>query len=173
MAQEFVIKSDAIETKINQLLPSQGGFQPGVDFSASTMVIPVVDVTESAEGSVLRQDLQTAYSHGSITEFNVENSTSTIINTTGYWQVLLNSQIMTGAPSQQNEVIINDGTTDKIVFNHHSPQNNVNGNSTVAQEFVVKLGAGDSLNVKSSSTSGVLAGCVRQIADINGNLVNP
>ena len=173
MAQEFIIKSDAIETKINQLLPSQGGFQAGVDFSASTMVIPVVDVTESAEGSILRQDLQTAYSHGSITEFNVENSTATIINTTGYWQVLLNSQIMTGAGSQQNEVFINDGTTDKIVFNHHSPQNNFNANSTVAQEFVVKLEAGDGLNIKTSSTSGVIAGCVRQIADVNGNLINP
>ena len=33
MAQEFTIKSQDIEDKINQLLPSQGGFQPGVDFS--------------------------------------------------------------------------------------------------------------------------------------------
>ena len=42
MAQEFTIKSQQIEDKINQLLPTQGGFQPGVDFSASTMVIPIV-----------------------------------------------------------------------------------------------------------------------------------
>ena len=50
MAEEFIIKSEAIEDKINQLLPSQGGFQAGVDFSASTMVIPIVDLTETAEG---------------------------------------------------------------------------------------------------------------------------
>ena len=62
MAQEFTIKSEAIESKINQLLPTQGGFQPGVDFSASTMVIPIVDLTETAEGSSLRQDLQSALS---------------------------------------------------------------------------------------------------------------
>ena len=67
MAQEFTIKSQQIEDKINQLLPSQGGFQPGVDFSASTMVIPIVDLTETAEGSSLRQDLQTALSHRSQT----------------------------------------------------------------------------------------------------------
>ena len=54
MAQEFTIKSQQIEDKINQLLPSQGGFQAGVDFSASTMVIPIVDLTETAEGSALR-----------------------------------------------------------------------------------------------------------------------
>ena len=54
MAEEFTIKSAQIENKINQLLPSQGGFQPGVDFSASTMVMPIVDLTERAEGSSLR-----------------------------------------------------------------------------------------------------------------------
>ena len=47
MAQEFVIKSPEIEDKINQLLPSQGGFQAGVDFSASTMVVPIIDLTET------------------------------------------------------------------------------------------------------------------------------
>ena len=36
MAEEFIINSNAIETKINQLLPSQGGFGAGVDFSAIT-----------------------------------------------------------------------------------------------------------------------------------------
>ena len=174
MAQEFTIKSQAIEDKINQLLPSQGGFEPGVDFSASTMVIPIVDLTESAEGSNLRQDLQTAYSFGSITTFNIENTFTTLINTTGYWKVLVTSQIMTGTASQRNEIYIVDAAAvAKIVFNHHSPSNNVNGSISVVKEFVVKLEAGDSLRVLSSGTSGVLAGCVRQIADINGNLINP
>ena len=39
MAQEFTINSTAIESKINQLLPSQGGFGAGVDFSASTTTL--------------------------------------------------------------------------------------------------------------------------------------
>jgi hypothetical protein len=58
LAEEFIIKSQAIEDKVNQLLPSQGGFQAGVDFSASTMVIPIIDLTETAEGGTTRQDLQ-------------------------------------------------------------------------------------------------------------------
>ena len=45
MAQEFTIKSSQIEDKINQLLPSQGGMGAGIDFSASTMVIPIVYLT--------------------------------------------------------------------------------------------------------------------------------
>ena len=83
MAQEFVIKSQDIEDKINQLLPSQGGFQAGVDFSASTMVVPIIDLTETAEGATARQDLQTASSLNSSSAFVVNNTSTTIITTTG------------------------------------------------------------------------------------------
>ena len=87
MAEEFTINSNAIETKINQLLPSQGGFQPGVDFSASTMVIPIVDLTETAEGSTLRQDLQTCVDY-STTKTDVKNTTNkSIVSTTGFFKV--------------------------------------------------------------------------------------
>ena len=86
MAQEFTIKSEVIESKINQLLPTQGGFQPGVDFSASTMVIPVVDLTETAEGSSLRLDLQKAMDFA--TSFtHVNNGTQTLVSTTGFYRV--------------------------------------------------------------------------------------
>ena len=87
MGQEFVIKSTTLEDKINQLLPSQGGAQAGVDLSASTTIIPIVDLTESAEGSVLRQDLQTALSFNKVTSTSATNQTVTVINTTGYWRV--------------------------------------------------------------------------------------
>ena len=87
MAQEFTINSSAIESKINQLLPSQGGFGAGVDFSASTMIIPIVDLTETAEGSDVRPDLQTALSLNSVTAFRVENQTTTLVNTTGYFRI--------------------------------------------------------------------------------------
>ena len=87
MGQEFIINSTALEDKINQLLPSQGGKQAGVDLSASTQIIPIVDLTESAEGSNFRQDLQTALSLTSCTAFSVTNTTTTIINTTGYFRI--------------------------------------------------------------------------------------
>ena len=85
MGQEFIIKSTALEDKINQLLPSHGGTGAGVDLSASTTIIPIVDLTECAEGSDVRIDLQTALSHDSITSFNISNATTTIVNTTGYF----------------------------------------------------------------------------------------
>ena len=175
MAQEFTIKSEEIESKINQLLPSQGGFGAGVDFSASTMVIPIVDLTETAEGSGLRQDLQSSLSHGNTTSFQVSGATTTIITTTGYFRLFGVSSILSTTATQRTaEIIINDGTTDKIVYNHTmvtSPLPAVVTSNTF--DFIVFLSAGDSVIAKTLSTGAVISGSSRQLADISGNLVNP
>jgi hypothetical protein len=174
VAQEFTIKSEAIESKINQLLPSQGGFQAGVDFSASTMVIPIVDLTETAEGSDLRQDLQTALSHNSATEFNVTNTTTTVINTTGYWRVIGSTRLtINNSLLPETSIIVNDGATDKILTRFYGVSSTVVQFIGYTFDFNVKLEAGDSLKVKSASTASVIGGSIRQIADINGNLINP
>lgn len=174
MAQEFTIKSQAIEDKINQLLPSQGGFQPGIDFSASTMVIPIVDLTESAEGSILRQDLQSAFSHTSATSFNVSNTTTVLVNTTGYYRVFGNTQLLNGAATQYNaEIQIDDGIGTKSIFKVISVINSGLNNTSTPFDFLVKLEAGDSLKAVSSGTFANLTGCTRQIADLQGNLTNP
>jgi hypothetical protein len=174
MAQEFTINSSAIEPKINQLLPSQGGFGAGIDFSASTMVIPIVDLTESAEGSLLRQDLQSSLSHGSVTAFSVANATSTLINTTGYFRVFGNASINAVATGSGRSVSfsITDGSTPKqLVLIQTFVQAGAQPN--VPFDFIVFLAAGDSLTCTSNNANAVSAGCTRQIADISGNLVNP
>ena len=87
MGQEFFINSQQLENKVRTLLPSQGGAGAGFDLSASTQIIPIIDLTESAEGSNLRQDLQTSLSHDSVTAFAVNNATTTIITNTGYFRL--------------------------------------------------------------------------------------
>ena len=175
MAQEFTIKSQDIEDKINQLLPSQGGFQPGVDFSASTMVIPIVDLTETAEGSTLRQDLQTSFSLGSITSFSVSNTTTTIINTTGYFRIYGTVTLIQDSPTAPRvNIQITDGTTTKDIVKISS-QNAIAASApiTIVQDFIVKVEAGDSVQVVSNDSRAGFSGSTRQIADISGNLVNP
>ena len=85
MGQEFFVKSDTLESKVRELLPSQGGLGQGFDLSATTQIVPIVDLTESAEGSNVRADLQSALSLNDITAFQVSNTTSTLINNTGYF----------------------------------------------------------------------------------------
>lgn len=175
MAQEFTIKSTAIEDKINQLLPSQGGLQPGVDFSASTMVIPIVDLTETAQGSGLREDLQRAISLNNITAFSIQNETNTtILNTPGYYALQLTVMAVASSSSStqtNTRLKITDGTTQKNLFNTET----ITGASS--GEFVgfyippltIKLEAGDFLQGSADLYSRI-AGTANQIADINGNL---
>tara|TARA_R100000664_G_C2727365_1_gene118939 strand:- start:297 stop:803 length:507 start_codon:yes stop_codon:yes gene_type:complete len=167
LGQEFVIKSTALEDKINQLLPSQGGAQPGVDLSASTMVVPIVDLTESAEGSSLRLDLQKAFSHTSNTEFGVNNSASTIITTTGYFRIIATFRL---AGAATGKISLSDGTTTKDIVSFSGTTGGV-GYETL--DFIVFLKAGDSCIVESTAGTCTVRGSSRQIADINGNLVNP
>ena len=170
MGQEFIINSPSIESKINQLLPSQGGFGAGVDFSASTMVIPIVDLTESAEGSSLRVDLQTAQDFA--TKYtNITNATNTVIeNTTGFWRV--DVSIVTEFGGNNNgQLNIFDGTTSKPIFRRSSVISGTGSTATVFKT-VCFLRAGDSLR-GTFSTNGEMDVFTRQIADISGNLTNP
>ena len=162
MGQEFTINSSAIESKINQLLPSQGGFGAGVDFSASTMVIPIVDLTETAEGSNVRADLQTALSFSDVTAFEVSNTTTTVINTTGYFRIF--GIASCGATSGAN-IQLSDGLSNKLIYQ-------ITIASTESFDFVVFVNAGESVSI-GAGASNILTGCTKQIADISGNLTNP
>ena len=173
MGQEFVIKSTTLEDKINQLLPSQGGAAAGVDLSASTTIIPIVDLTESAEGSNLRQDLQSALSFTSANTFNVRGATTSIVNTTGYWRLIGGFTVDASVSTEESSITIQDtsGSVKKIwgsrVDSGSSPK-------IIAYlvDLVFYLKAGDSLNVVMGDDSAMI-GSVRQLADINGNLINP
>jgi len=104
VGSEYFINSQELEDKVRNLLPSQGGAGAGFDLSASTQIIPVIDLTESAEGSNLRQDLQTSLSHGSVTSFNVVNTTTTIISNTGYYRIF--GALSAICPTSSDEVNI-------------------------------------------------------------------
>ena len=171
MAQEFTIKSEQIESKINQLLPSQGGFGAGVDFSASTMVIPIVDLTETAEGSSLRQDLQTSHSLTSNTAFSVNNTTTTIISTTGYFRIFGSVSQASLNVVKEGTVNITDGVTTKKIYGIRSLTGGENS-IVLPMDFIVFVKAGDSVTITADANT-IFIGSSRQIADLDGNLVSP
>ena len=172
MAQEFFINSQTLEDQIRKLLPSQGGQGAGFDLSASTQIVPIIDLTESAEGSNVRQDIQTAISHGSATTFNVDNTTTTILTTTGYFRLIGCLGCSTGGARQKCHIILNDGSTDKIVFGVELEPKVGQSPTSTPFDFVIFLNAGDSCKVFASVDS-LVTGSARQIADITGTLVNP
>lgn len=172
MAQITPITSEALQEAIRRLLPSQVGF--GEDLQASNVIMPIIDLTPTAEGSTLPSNLQTALAFGSQTAFDVENTTSTIINTTGFWRVFGVSTIdYVTTSGRTTKFTMSDGFTTKDIWEMGVTLGAGTANhNAVAFDFTVFLKAGDSLGAVCSSASR-LAGSYRQIADINGNLVNP
>lgn len=167
MSQQFRIESESLRDKINNLLPSQARGAIDVDLTGSTTIIPIVDLTETAEGSNLRQDLQRALSLTSVTAFAFSNTTQTIINTTGFYRVFGCNTLSAAGNAAFN---LTDGTTTKLLL---ETTFNSGGDNNDKFDFVVFLAAGDSLTLTASNTSVICRGVTRQIADINGNLVNP
>jgi hypothetical protein len=157
-------------------LPSQSRGSIGVDLSGSTTIIPVVDLTETAEGGAQREDLQKAFTLINTTSFNVENTTTTIANTPGFYKVVGNLSSRDEASGVTAVIELTDGITTKIMAENRivSPDGTTAVQSVpVPFDLIVKLAAGDTLQARSSSTEGKVVGIARQIADVSGNLVNP
>jgi hypothetical protein len=159
-----------LENKIRELLPSQGGAGAGFDLSASTQIIPIVDLTESAEGSNLREDLQKSFSFNDITAFSVSNATNTVlINNTGYFRVFGNCFANNNGSGSFN---LFDGASSKTLITY-SAISGVDDHESSNFDFMVFLGAGDSFRCTSSSTNATIRGATKQIASIDGTLTNP
>jgi|TARA_A100001015_G_C15008350_1_gene721841 hypothetical protein len=167
MGQEFLIKSDKIESRFDQLFPSQGGAGQGIDLSASTQIIPIIDLTESAEGSSTSQLLQDAYSHSNTTFNSVSNTTTNLVTTTGFYRALGTMNIFGAGVGA---IQITDGVTIKKIYD---ARGNAQSNDHERFDFVVKLEAGDTLQALSTATLVTINVSTRQLADINGNLINP
>lgn len=173
MGQEFFIKDQKLEDKVRELLPSQGGLGAGFDLSASTQIIPIVDLTESAEGSNLRQDLQTAMSLANITAFSVINTTTTLINNTGFYRVF--GTFMGKSVSSvdaSGTFSLTDGVTTKNITQYVIEDSTTVNHIAIPFDFTVFIDAGDSLTA-TTANGARLIGSTRQIATIGGELVNP
>ena len=84
MAQIASVVSEALQAKIRSLLPSQQGFTE--DLQAQNVIVPIIDLTETASGSLLREDLQRAWDFGTGYD-QCFIGTTTLVNTTGFWKV--------------------------------------------------------------------------------------
>tara|TARA_Y100001972_G_scaffold127608_1_gene184978 strand:- start:108 stop:638 length:531 start_codon:yes stop_codon:yes gene_type:complete len=176
MSQQFRIDSESIRDKLNTLLPSQSRGSIGVDLSGSTTIIPVVDLTETAEGGAQREDLQKAFTLINTIDFDVENTTTTIANTPGFYKVVGNLSSRDEASGAIAVIEVTDGITTKILANNRivSPDGTTAVQSVpVPFDLMVKLVAGDTLQARSNNAEVRVQGIARQIADVSGNLINP
>jgi hypothetical protein len=172
MGQEFFINSQTLQDKIRTALPSQGGAGAGLDLSASTTIVPIIDLTESSEGSTVRQDLQTALSFNNITNFEAQNNSSVIISNTGYFRIFGNCFQGSSSTTGEAKITITDGSTTKSLWEANNRNTGVEGEVSFTFDFIAFLGAGDSVSAFSDSLYVHMNGLTRQIATIDGELVD-
>ena len=161
----ITVNSEDLQTQIRDLLPSQNGF--GSELQATNIIQPIIDLTAAAEGSGLPSYLQTALSFGSQTAFNVENTTTTILNQTGFFRIF-------GTINQNSASLVtinlNDGTSDKAILSFNSIAGDI---ERTPIDFIVFLPAGHSVNIVSSASGAIASGSTRQLALGDGTLVQP
>ena len=167
------VTSEALEAKFRQVFPSQGGAELVDDLYASGVITPVIDFSSVAEGSVLAENLQTAWDFSTTTNA-AQNSTVTLVNNTGFWKVSVTGYLnYSAAGSQQVLLYLTDGLSVKSIFQLTDSPNGVNDNFIFnQQDLYIFVNSGQSI-VLFATDNARLEGFARQVADLNGNLVNP
>lgn len=173
MAQIINITSEALQATIRRLLPSQQGF--GEDLQATNVVTPIIDLTPTAEGSVLPTDLQQALNFDGATAVDVVASTQTVTSTTGFFRLTGAITVLGRISSTQSVAItMTDGATTKILYAAVVKATGATNDGLQTLDFdkIFFVNAGETLSITSSSEAQFI-GSVRQIATKNGTLVNP
>lgn len=163
------VTSEALEAKFREVFPSQGGAELPQDLFASGVLQPVIDFSTVAEGSVLAPNLQTAWDFA--TGFDIASGTTTnIVSNPGFWQLDLSCNNDSSGGSTGFSVDITDGLSSKrlwfVLLEDAAAV-------VVDNPIVVFLRSGDTLSITSTNARGEIRAWYRQIADVNGTLVNP
>lgn len=171
MAQVTSVVSEALQAKIRTLLPSQQGFTE--DLQAQNVIVPIVDLTETASGSGLRADLQVASSFDN-TAFQVNATSTTVVDTPGFYNLVGSLYVGYGGTLSSSVVQIEDSSGAVKSIWGFKTTDAISGTHAIFLDIKLTLflATGESLRIV-GGTDATMFGSVRQIADANGNLVNP
>jgi len=166
------VTSESLEARIRSLLPSQNGFSE--ELSAQNLIVPIIDLTSAAEGSSLDPALQNSIAAGSMTAHAVNNTTTDIITTTGFYRLVGAFSYNDNDSAVLAQIIAYDGATDKIVWGLTPYGSGGASTNQIAQiDMVFFCDAGDIIRIKAVGTYTYFYGSTRQLATFDGTLVNP
>ena len=168
----ITVNSETLQTQIRDLLPSQNGF--GSELQASNVITPIIDLTAAAEGSTLPISLQQALAFGSQTSTSVTATSTNIITSPGFYRVFGTADILGGAGgADEASIDQTDGVTTKELFVVSENQGGSNQYTHLPFDFIVWNDAGITTLARTSTVNSQLFVTVRQVADSEGNAVNP
>lgn len=169
----FQFRKESIEEDLNSNFPSQGQGNPPLYYSLSEVVVPTYSINQSAEGSGLPENLQTALDFATGHQRSA-NSTDVFIDTPGFW--LIDTAITmfnVSGVDALGSISISDGLSTKKIYQLSAfGSSTIQGLAANQERFVVFVRSGD--EVSQTATGTVQINTVyRQIAAVNGDLVNP
>lgn len=171
MAQIRQVVSESLQATIRRLLPSQQGFTE--DLQATNVITPIIDLTPTAEGSALDTDFARALAFGSQTAFEITNTTSVIVNNAGFYRIVGGVSVKTNSTLAREATFqLSDGLSTKDVWGIKIENSGDTDSIIDTFDLIVFLAAGHTLSGLASSNC-FLKGSSRQVADVNGNIVNP
>ena len=168
------VTDESLEKRFRDTFKSQGGAELVDDLYAQGVIVPIVDFTAAATGQQLAENLQTAWDFTTGAN-QVSNTTTTIITNAGFWRIDLTAFVNISATgSGTARVQLNDGSTTKPVWALADDAGVAADSQAVTTDgpFVVFVRSGDSVEVVVPGTMTVDI-WYRQIATVNGDLVNP
>ena len=171
------VTDEALEKRFRDTFRAQGGAELVDDLYAQGVIVPIVDFTAAATGQQLSENLQTAWDFSTGHNF-VRNTSTQIITNSGFWQVDLTCVFAAHqtTPAEMAEVYISDGLATKTIWQINCNDSSTPGDDQAAvaeAKFVAFLRSTDSLTAVSFNTGTSLNIWYRQIATLNGDLVNP
>lgn len=173
MPEIVPIVSESLEAKVRDLLPSQRGF--GEDLQASNIILPIIDLTASAEGATVPEYQAQAFAFGSNTAYNVTNTSTTLTSTAGFWRIVgvVTAEANITGSNPGGSVNISDGLATKSVW--AAEWFPINGTllNQAWFDLIIFLRSGDSLIAQANDASSIIKGSYRQVADVNGTAINP
>ena len=172
MAQQVKsLTSESLEAAYRALTPSQEGFTE--DLMASNTIIPVLDLTASAEGTSTPSYLTQALAFGSQTAFDVRNSSTVIANTPGFYRIFGSVTVQENASAPNCRFDMSDGLSTKTIIKWQQADSGSTRIFAESFDFIVFLATGISITAVSNSLPAFVAGSIRQIANVSGEIVNP
>ena len=168
----ITVNSEALEAQIRDLLPSQNGF--GSELQASNVIMPIIDLTATAQGSGLRADLETAISFDSQTAFEASGSTVVIANTPGFYRITGFMTVRNASAASRSVIFtMTDGSSTKVISGLEMSADGDGMSVSESFDFTVFLPASHSISCISDTSGSFCIGSSRQVATVTGTLVNP
>jgi hypothetical protein len=176
MPEITTITSESLQAEVRRLLPSQRGF--GTDLEAQNVIVPIVDLTPTAEGSALREDLQKAVSFGALTTVvrdNLASGSTVVIDSPGFYAYECVMQILSDTTASVFEVRlqVRSGTDKTINGLRNSADASGQNPSSLLVKGIVFLNTGDDLRIQNIGADTFIQCSAWPIADVNGNFINP